>query len=147
MKRRTFIVASLAGVGMVGYSALTLSQVVNLNDAINKGGRQRMLSQRMASHYLAASWNVQAQSAKVEMLKARDEFLTAHDILVKAPENTERIAQELVLAEQQFVFFQAALQNLHIGSAEKRPMLEVFQTSERILQAMDDITNLYSRIS
>jgi len=264
MKRRTFIAASLAGVGMVGYSALTLSQVVNLNDAINKGGRQRMLSQRMAksylalglgispseadktlaasmalfdrqlaelkafapspdikatyqqlefkwsdfkaalvgekpnqqgaanvlglsnavlslanqgtvqlekvsnkpvgklvniagrqrmlsqrmaSHYLAASWNVQAQSAKIEMLKARDEFLTAHDILVKAPENTERIAQELVLAEQQFVFFQAALQNLHIGSAEKRPMLEVFQTSERILQAMDDITNLYSRIS
>ncbi len=113
---------------------------------VNIAGRQRMLSQRIASHYLAASWNVGAANAKAEMLKAQDEFLLAHDTLAKAPENTERIAGELVLAQQQFVFFQAALQNLQVGHASQARMSDVFQTSERILQVMDNITNLYSKI-
>jgi len=114
---------------------------------VNIAGRQRMLSQRMASHYLAASWNVQAQNSKSEMLKAQTEYSQAHQVLSKAPENTERIAQELLLAEQQFVFFQAALQKLQLGRTDKLLMTDVFQTSERILQVMDNITNLYSQIS
>lgn len=113
---------------------------------VNIAGRQRMLSQRMASHYLVASWNVGAANAKAEMLKAQDEFLLAHNTLTNAPENTERIAGDLVLAQQQFVFFQAALQNLQIGHANQARMSDVFQTSERILQVMDNITNLYSKI-
>jgi nitrate/nitrite-specific signal transduction histidine kinase len=136
-------VLALANQGTVQLEKTSSKPVGKL---VNIAGRQRMLSQRMASHYLAASWNVGATNAKAEMLKAQDEFLLAHDTLAKAPENTERIAGELVLAQQQFVFFQAALQNLQIGHASQARMGDVFQTSERILQVMDNITNLYSKI-
>jgi len=59
MQRRTAI-------GWIGsLSLLTVSnnfaQVANLNDAINKAGRQRMLSQRMAKAYLAVGQQVVAQ--------------------------------------------------------------------------------------
>jgi nitrate/nitrite-specific signal transduction histidine kinase len=136
-------VLALANQGTVQLEKTSSKPVGKL---VNIAGRQRMLSQRMASHYLAASWNVGAANAKAEMLKAQDEFLLAHDTLAKAPENTERIAGELVLAQQQFVFFQAALQNLQVGHASQARMGDVFQTSERILQVMDNITNLYSKI-
>jgi Type IV pili methyl-accepting chemotaxis transducer N-term len=137
-------VLALANQGTVQLEKTSSKPVGKL---VNLAGRQRMLSQRMASHYLAASWNVQAASAKAEMLKAQDEFLQAHDVLLKAPENTERIATELALAQQQFVFFQAALQSLQIGRTDKIHMGEVFQTSERILQVMDNITNLYTKLA
>ncbi len=61
MHRRTAI-------GWIGsLSLLTVSnnfsQVVDLNDAINKAGRQRMLSQRVAKAYLAAGQGVVTQRA------------------------------------------------------------------------------------
>jgi len=61
MNRRTVI-------GWMGsLTLLTVSnnfaQVVDLNDAINKAGRQRMLSQRVAKAYLAADQGVVTQRA------------------------------------------------------------------------------------
>lgn len=61
MNRRTMI-------GWMGsLTLLTVSnnfaQVVDLNDAINKAGRQRMLSQRVAKAYLAAGQGVATQRA------------------------------------------------------------------------------------
>jgi Type IV pili methyl-accepting chemotaxis transducer N-term len=49
MHRRNFIVLT-AGASCIGYSH---AQVKDINDAINKAGRQRMLSQRMAKAWLA----------------------------------------------------------------------------------------------
>ena len=40
------------------------AQVTDLNDAINKAGRQRMLSQRMSKAYLALAHKVEAESAR-----------------------------------------------------------------------------------
>ncbi len=55
------------GLGMAVGMSLCLpagSQVVGVNDAINKAGRQRMLSQRMAKAWLATGQGVDAQRAE-----------------------------------------------------------------------------------
>lgn len=59
MKRRIFIV-SAAVLGMTSLHG----QVVDLNDAINKAGRQRMLSQRMSKAYLALVQKVEPEAAQ-----------------------------------------------------------------------------------
>lgn len=62
MKRRVFIAsAAIAGLGA---GLHVNAQVADLNDAINKAGRQRMLSQRASKAYLALVQNVEARNAQ-----------------------------------------------------------------------------------
>ena len=58
MKRRSFI-ASAALLGLAANA-----QVIDLNDAINKAGRQRMLSQRISKAYLAVAHKVEVNAAQ-----------------------------------------------------------------------------------
>lgn len=58
IKRRIFI-ASAAVFGVTAHS-----QVADMNDAINKAGRQRMLSQRMSKAYLALVQQVEPGTAQ-----------------------------------------------------------------------------------
>ena len=63
MNRRHFSGLAL-GLGLTGLPAG--AQVKDLNDAINKAGRQRMLSQRAANAYMAQA--LQAQPAQAEKI-------------------------------------------------------------------------------
>jgi len=58
LKRRLFIASSALAVAGVH------AQVADLNDAINKAGRQRMLSQRASKAYLALAQQVETRNAQ-----------------------------------------------------------------------------------
>lgn len=137
-------VLALANQGTVQMEAVSGKAVGKL---VNMAGRQRMLSQRMAAFYLSASWGVQPAQSATEMAKARDEFLKAHDVLKAAPEATTAIKDELALAETQFAFFEVALKTLQPGQPNAQNQTNVFTTSERILQVMDGVTTLYSKLA
>lgn len=62
MNRRRFVATAAAGAAALA-GAGAVAQVVDLNDAINKAGRQRMLSQRMAKSYLAMGQDVEPRFA------------------------------------------------------------------------------------
>ena len=114
---------------------------------VNMAGRQRMLSQRSAKFYLSQNWGVPVPNALKELNQARSEFVTALQTLMSAPQATEAIQQQLGLAEQQWVFFDNALSRLGEGSGGARRARDVFSSSEQILQIMDRVTGLYSRVT
>ena len=134
-------VLALAHQGTVQYEAASGKPVGKL---VNVAGRQRMLSQRMAKFYLAATLPVDATAATAEITKARTEFLTAMEFLRNAPEATPRIKEELQLADGQWVFFDAALKKVQGGGS--KPLQDVFVSSENLLSVMDRVTGLYSAI-
>ena len=110
---------------------------------VNVAGRQRMLSQRMAQFYLANAWNVDRATSQREMVKAREEFIPALELLRNAPEATPDIKQTLVLADAQWMFFDNALK---ARIASPKAASDVFVTSENLLQVMDRVTSQYARI-
>jgi hypothetical protein len=114
---------------------------------VNMAGRQRMLSQRSAKFYLSQNWGVPVPNALKELNQARSEFVTALQTLMSAPQATEAIQQQLGLAEQQWVFFDHALSRLGEGAGGARRARDVFSSSEQILQIMDKVTGLYSRLT
>ena len=103
-----------------------------------------MLSQRMAKFYLATTLQVDVDTAKTEIAKARAEFISAQELLRTAPEATPRIKDELDLANGQWVFFDQALQRPQ--STNPRALSDVFFSSENLLSAMDRVTGLYSAV-
>ena len=121
-----------------------LAQITDLNSAINKAGRQRMLSQRMAKFYQAIAWGVGNDKSPGELEKARKEFAAAHQELAAAPSNTQQIKESLDLVKQQWLFFENAL-NQKAGP-DKRPQIAVATTSERILEEMETVVGLYEKL-
>jgi hypothetical protein len=66
VQKRQFlqIALSLAPAGLLLAPGAAIPQVVDLNDAINKAGRQRMLSQRLVKTYMALGQKVEATAAE-----------------------------------------------------------------------------------
>jgi Type IV pili methyl-accepting chemotaxis transducer N-term len=138
-------VLALAHQGTLQYEAAMGRPVGKL---VNIAGRQRMLSQRMAKFYYAATLPVDPSTAFTEIGKARTEFLAAMDVLRKAPEATPRILEELALADGQWFFFDQALQRVQSGAATTpKPLSDVFVTSENLLSVMDRVTGFYAGLT
>jgi len=134
-------VLALAHAGTQAYETVLQTPVGNL---VNLAGRQRMLSQRMAKFYLAATMPVDAPVAIQEIQTARTEFVAALATLRQAPQATPRIREELQLAETQWLFFDHALQRIHTNQPGSRHAQDVLVTSENILSVMERVTGLYT---
>jgi len=132
-------VLALAHQGTVQYEALTNKPVGRL---VNVAGRQRMLSQRMAKYFYAATLRVDAAKSQAEIATSRAEFVTAMEILREAPQATSAIKDQLSLADNQWLFFDMALKEAH--SAAPKALSDMFVTSENLLTVMDRITGLYA---
>ncbi|TXH83085.1 type IV pili methyl-accepting chemotaxis transducer N-terminal domain-containing protein [Thauera aminoaromatica] len=112
---------------------------------VNLSGRQRMLSQRMAKAYLFRQMGVNAAEAGSMLDTAMKEFAKAHEQLKAAAQSTAQIKSELALVEQQWFFFQNALQ-LRAPADRVKAASDVATTSERILEQMDLVVALYERL-
>jgi Type IV pili methyl-accepting chemotaxis transducer N-term len=110
---------------------------------VNMAGRQRMLSQRIAKFHFCRLWNVNAREALAETDKAKQEFLAALTQL-KAQAGTARQKDALMLADNQWGFFDAAL--AAAGAAVNAPsQSRLARASETILAAFDDVTTAFER--
>jgi hypothetical protein len=67
-----------------------------------------MLSQRMAKFHQALQWGVAPADAEGKLELACREFTAAMRTLNNAAGNTARIRHELLLAQQQWMFFDGA---------------------------------------
>lgn len=109
---------------------------------VDLSGRQGMWSQRAAKYFLVRAWRTPVPQADEALRQARDSFLAGVDDLAQARQATPAIRQELDLARQQWVFFDAALQQ---QSGLARSSEHVFSLSENVLTVMERVTAMYAR--
>lgn len=119
------------------------AEITDIHSAINKAGRQRMLSQRMAKYYQALVWGVGDAASAAELEKSRREFDGAQQELAAAGAKAPRIREGLELVQQQWIFFQSALDPRNVR--DKRSALMVASASERILEEMENLVGLYEK--
>ncbi len=109
---------------------------------VNIAGRQRMLTQRMASLYMLQSWSFTDELYKANYDQAVSEFDKALKELQAAPVNTAEINEGLVKVEQLWHVFKLSDQVKNGGFV---PTL-VTRSLDKILVKMNDITGQYAAL-
>lgn len=137
MKRRNFLAINLLLACQFGWVSSSQAQVSNIADAINKAGRQRMLSQRMAKAYLQIGLDVDTERSK----KILDLSLSTFDrqaVELRAFAPTPEIKSALVEMEKTW----AGYKELLVGKApNKHDAKAIISISEEMLRMTDSITS------
>ena len=107
-------------------------------EIINKAGRQRMLSQRMASLYMLKVWEVDDPQFKTKLDDAMGLFKTSLEELEKSDLNTEEIKTLLAKVKRSFTFFEM----MNKSKSKFVPTL-IYKKSNDILQNMNSATQKY----
>ena len=115
------------------------AQISDINAAVNKAGRQRMLSQRLAKNYGLVAAGLDSRPLREQIAGDAEEFQRAMAQLAGAPLSTPAIRTTLELGQGQWVFFDMAIKR----QPNARGLEDVATTSERLLEVMDSLTALY----
>lgn len=110
---------------------------------VNRSGRQRMLSQRIAKLYLAISWHLPIAELQQQFSQAVNEFDVALLELQQASQNTPQIAKGLSQAEAQWRFTRAGF---NLASDSRYVPTVISTTTETLLWQMHELTNQYEGV-
>jgi len=123
----------------VATEALQAQAKVSAAKLVNVAGRERMLSQRMAKDYFLAAAGHDSKSLQSQISQDSSDYFEALGVMNNSPISTPSIRTELTLAQQQWIFFEGALQR----KPDERALRIVASTSERLLEVMNSLTDLY----
>ena len=113
------------------------------SDLISKAGEMRTLTQRIAKLYLFRSWGIRTDVIANDLKKAEADYRANFDALVKAPQNTAQIKNELALADTQWIFLKQAIERLNTNKTSVTELEHVSKACDNILEVMERVTKLY----
>jgi hypothetical protein len=107
-------------------------------EMVNIAGRQRMLSQRMASLYMLKVWGVQDPKFKAKLDDTLSLFKQSLEKLEGSPLNNDESKVLLAKVKRSFIFFEM----MNRSKSKFVPTL-IYKKSNDILKNMDRVTKLY----
>jgi len=108
-------------------------------EIVNIAGRQRMLSQKMASLYMLKVWGVEDPEFKATLDNTMKLFKASLETLEKSTMNTPEITTLLGKVKKSFIFFEM----MNRGKSTKFIPTLIYKKSNEILKDMNSVTGLY----
>lgn len=124
-------------------AALEKLAKISTGNLVNMAGSQRYLSQRLAKNYFLSAAKQEGKALREQVVVDKAEFIKNQVALVGSSMNTTAVRNYLLLGEQQWLFFHAALER----EPDARGLRDVAMSSENLLEIMNNLTDQYELLS